>query len=157
MASVRIEWAWDGLESAIERIEKIERALQPPELTETMGKGADMFVGYSKDHAPKKSGALANSIGKTQIGASDWAISPYVDPGENDAGTSVIEYAGTQESGSTHGPRYADYLVFQGDRGWVYAKEVTIPATHFMELGFLEGQQYAVGVVKQEIDKAFEG
>lgn len=156
MAGIHLEWEWDGLDRVTDKIDNIADALQPPQLTEIMGKGADMFVGYAKQHAPKKSGALANSIDKTQIGDTDWAISPYVNPGENEKGVSIIEYAGVQESGSTHGPKDADYLVFQGESGWVYAKEVTIPGVHYMEIGFLEGQQYAIGLVKQEINKVVE-
>jgi hypothetical protein len=164
MADARVSWEFDGLQRVKDKLEKIEQALEPEQLSPIMGKGADMFVGYSREHVGMgPSGALHNSIDKTELSDSGWAISPYVGNESNERGTDAAVYASTQEFGAIH---YASdisdigmvgYMRFKGYFGtWVQAEEVNIPGSHYMEKGFQDGQYPAVEVVKQEFDKKVE-
>jgi hypothetical protein len=166
MADARVSWEFDGLQNVKDKIAKIERALEPEELSPIMDKGAQMFVNYAReglnDHV--RSGALRDSIDRARVGPLSWIISPYVNDEENDRGTPAHVYAETQESGATlHAKSLPDVLShvdytptmkFLGYFGrWVEVEEVTIPAVEYMRYGFEVGKTPAVEVVKQEFNK----
>jgi hypothetical protein len=170
MVDARVSWEFDGLQEVKDNIAKIERALEPEELSPIMDKGAQMFVGYSReglnDHV--RSGALYESIDREQVGPLSWIISPYVGGAENDRGTPTHVYAETQESGATlHAKALPDVLShvdytpmmrFLGYFGhWVEVEEVTIQPVEYMRYGFEVGREPAFQVVKQGFDKAVEG
>jgi hypothetical protein len=158
VAGVRITWEWDGLESVKDKIQKIESALQPPGLTETMGQGADVFVSAAKQTAPTRSGALRSSIGKVEAegDGAGWETGPQAGT-ENERGTDVMRYAKVQEDGMTINAK-KDFMTFLGyDEAWHRKASVTIPPQKYMARAFAEGKDGAVAAVKQELDKKIEG
>jgi hypothetical protein len=151
MVDIRIDIDVDTSKVA-EMVARTEAAITPPSLTESLGVGADVIVDAARQFAPKKTGALSDSIGKTEDGVG-WEISPFANAG----GNSYL-YAATQETGQTHYPTSGPFMVFEGNRGGpVFAREVTIPGTHYMELARVTAAQEAVVLIKEDIDAKIEG
>lgn len=160
MADVRVSWTWDGKDDVQKHLKKVEDALSPPGITESLSRGADTIVDAVREHTPVKTGALRNSIGKKPQGDLEFDISPYVNPTENDRGYSTVLYAEIQEAGGAidakDGYMGDGYMHFQWNGGWVRRKSVTLTGTHYMEDGFAEGAPQAARQVIEEVKKKIE-
>ena len=153
MVSVDISVEFDGLDRVKDDLERVQGAIEPPKLTESLGLGADIYVSAARSFAPKgETLALAASIGKVQIGPAEWEVSPFVNFPER-----VYLYAATQETGQVHHPVYADFMTFQGRAGWVRARSVDIPGTHYMELARGAAEEPAAQRIKEDINRNIEG
>lgn len=143
MAEVRFSVTFEGLDSVKDDLDRVQRAIEPPELTASLGIGADVFVESAFDAAPKETGALAASMHKEPDGEG-WAISP-----------GDIVYANIQNIG---GDNYGNPLMkFMGRDGWITTDHVHVPGSHYMDEAFELGQDMAAEAVEQAIDTSIEG
>lgn len=143
MAEVRFSVTFEGLDSVKDDLDRVQRAIEPPELTASLGIGADVFVESAFDAAPKETGALAASMHKEPDG-DGWAISP-----------GDIVYANIQNIG---GDNYGNPLMkFMGRDGWITTDHVHVPGSHYMDEAFELGQDMAAEAVEQAIDTSIEG
>lgn len=143
MVDVRLSFEWQGLEGVREDISRIQDALEPPSLTESLGVGADIFVEEARGFAPKLTGALAASIDKNrEADGWGWIVSPFA----NQQGE-VFLYAATQETGQIH----EGNMKFLGRDGWVSPAMVDIPGTGYMQKAFAAGEAPAAEAIKEEI------
>jgi hypothetical protein len=134
----------NGVDGVTEAVGRIRDAIQPPSLTDSLGKGADVFVAAGQESAPSKTGALRESIEKQPDGDEAWTIGPNME------GDTHL-YAKVQEEGGVHTPQSASSLVFVDDGKVWFVKSVTIPGTGYMEKAFEEGVSEAAQVVKDAI------
>ncbi len=141
MANVKIRITQKGLAGVLRAVKRVEDALQPPSITESVGKGADVFVEGAQARAPKEDGQLSRSISKRPDDGYSWIVAPDT------------IYAGVQEFGATIRPKRADSLAIPGAGGPVFVKEVTIPASPYMGPTFQQDQSLAVRAVKDAIDR----
>lgn len=145
MAEVRLDFHWDGLDGVKERIDRIRDAISPPSITESLGIGADIFVDEARGFAPKLTGALSESIGKTRDGEGmGWLVSPFA----NNAGD-VYLYAATQEFGGHHEGN--PWMTWEGPTGPVWKREVDIPGTEYMQRAFDAGVDPATEAITTDI------
>jgi hypothetical protein len=143
MAELRIDVVFEGLDSVKDDLDRIQRAIEPPQLTASLGIGADVFVQSAFDAAPKETGALAASMHK-ELDGDGWAISP-----------GDIVYANIQNVG---GDIYGNPLMkFMGRDGWITTEHVHIVGSHYMDDAFELGQDMAAEAVEQAIDATIEG
>lgn len=142
MAEVRIDIRYDGLDRVQDSIDQFLDAIKPPSLTESVSKGADVFVTSLKDAAPVKSGTLRDSIDKFEVGPTKFQIGPR-----------GVIYAAIQNHGGTvHSSRPGGYLMISDNPdGPVYVKSVRIPGSHYMVKGFEAGIEPAAEAVKVDI------
>lgn len=142
MVTVKLTVRQKGLASVLRAVKRVEDALQPPSITESVGDGADVFVEGARARAPRRSGRLASSIDKTPDTPTSWII-----------GSDLI-YAGVQEFGATIRPATSPTLVYQGTNGITYFdKVVRIPSQPYMRPTFDLDQAEAVAAVKSDIVK----
>lgn len=146
MANVRIDIRYVGKDRVQESIENVLNAIQPPSLTESVGKGADEFVKAVQDAAPVKSGALRSSIDKVAVDDNKFQIGPR-----------GVVYAAMQNyGGDVHSNRPGGYMgPIPGD-GPQYIKDARIPATDYMNKGFATGMVPAAEAVKTSITEHIE-
>jgi hypothetical protein len=143
MVDVRITFEWQGLEGVRQDIDRIQGALEPPSLTDSLGIGADIFVEEARGFAPRLTGALAESIDKNrETDGWGWVVSPFA----NQQGE-VYLYAATQETGQIH----TGNMRFLGRDGWVSPQMVDIPGTGYMQKAFASGETSAAEAIKEEI------
>jgi hypothetical protein len=143
MAEIRIDVRFEGLDSVTEALDRVQAAIEPPALTESLGVGADVFVDSAFEAAPKLTGALAASMHKEADG-DGWVISP-----------GDIPYANIQNIG---GDNYGNPLMrFMGRDGWIQTDHVHVPGSHYMDDAFALGVGPAAEAVEQAIDKVIEG
>jgi hypothetical protein len=138
MATVNIDVKVSGKDRVEGVIEKVISALEPGQLSESVGKGADVFVGTVRAAAPKKSGRLAASVDKRDLGDATFHVGPH-----------GMSYFPVQESGAfispghLMGPLPAPYPT--------YIRSAHIPGKHFMQAGFESGVEAATSVIKESI------
>lgn len=143
MAELRIDVVFEGLDSVKDDLDRVQRAIEPPQLTASLGIGADVFVQSAFDAAPKLTGRLASSMHKEPDG-DGWVISP-----------GDVPYANIQNVG---GDNYGNPLMtFLGRDGWISLTHVHIVGSHYMSDAFDFGQDMAAEAVEQAIDAVIEG
>lgn len=156
MADVRVSWEWDGKDEVQRHLKKVEDALSPPGITESLSRGADTFVEAARGHAPVKSGALRNAIDKKEVSGTEFEISPWVNPGANDRGTSTSAYAVTQEDGMEIHAKEQPYMTFFWNGQWHRRTSVNVPGTHYMEEGFTEAAPGAARQVIEDVQRKID-
>lgn len=119
-------------------LDKVERALSPPSITESVGDGADVFVEGARRRAPHRSGRLAASIGKTQVDPFTFEIAPDT------------IYAGIQEFGGTIHSK--PLMVFQDGPHLIHVEVVHLRPHPYMRPTFAEDTPKAVEAVRQSIE-----
>lgn len=139
MATVDIDVKVRGKDSVEEVLDKVINALEPGQLGESVGKGADVFVGTVRAAAPKgKTGRLAGSVDKRDVGNATFHVGPHGMP-----------YFPVQESGKfispghLMGPLPAPYPT--------YIRSANIPGKHYVQAGFAAGVESATEVIKESI------
>lgn len=143
MAEIRIDVEVDktAVDAAVRRVAE---TLEPPVLTDAVADGADVFVDAVKDTAPVRSGALRDSVDKSQSGPAEFLIGPDTD---------VIPYAVIQNYGGDIYPVRAKALRFEIDGKVIFAQHVHLPGSHYMERAFEEGREPALRAVIAAIDR----
>ena len=144
MAEVRISVEFEGLDRVKEAVRRIQDAIEPPSLPESLGAGADVFVESMRAMAPRRTGRLASSIDKHRDG-DGWTI------------TGNTVYNNIQNKGGVNIPRNGPFMHFQIDGRWIMAREVHIPATHYVQRAFDAGVGPAAEAAKAEINRKIEG
>jgi hypothetical protein len=144
MAEIRIDVKIEGLGEVERVLDRAERALTPPELTDSLGAGADAFVKSLRSAAPERSGRLVGSIDKTQSGPTAWRVGPDV------------VYDRIQDQGGTIRP-HNKFLKFTDGGGDVFLRSLRITGQHYMDAGFEQGIDAAVEAVAEDIFRKITG
>lgn len=143
MAEIHIELKVNGKQELDQVLRRMEQALSPDGLDESVKKGADVFVEVLKDVAPKETGRLSGSVDAVKKDNADYSIGPDV------------VYDRIQDLGGTiHGN---PFLVWEGEEGLIFAKKVTIPAQHYMLRAFEEGKGPAAAAVIEDVISKLKG
>lgn len=138
MATVDIDVKVSGKDSVEGVLDRVINALEPGQLGESVGKGADVFVGTVRAAAPHKTGRLSGSVDKREAGNATFHVGPH-----------GMSYFPVQESGAfispghLMGPLPAPYPT--------YIRSANIPAKHFVQAGFAAGVETATDVIKESI------
>ena len=147
MAGVSFSVKLEGLEVVQARLMATQAALEPPLITESLARGAAIFVeraqalapvgppGYNKDHS---AGHLKQSITAMPDGIG-FVIGPH-----------GVNYAKVQEEGKTISANNG-YMIFDAGSGVRRAKQVTIPPHPYMAPAFAEGVAPAVAAVEAAV------
>ena len=144
MAEIRIDVKVEGVQEVEQVLDRAERALTPPELTDSLGAGADAFVKSLSSAAPHKSGRLARSVDKTQGGPTSWHVGPDV------------VYDRIQDQGGTIRP-HNKFLKFADGGREVFLRSAHIRGQHYMDAGFEQGIEAAVEAVADDIFRKITG
>jgi hypothetical protein len=137
MAEVRIDVNIEGLRDAENEIDRVERALEPPSITESMGTGADILVSSIKQFVPVESGALQGTIDKREVSPFEYSIGPK----------GSLRYANIQNEGGTNVGH--PFMILPGGRP---VREITIRGSEYMTKGFEAGKEEAVAAVKAAVE-----
>jgi hypothetical protein len=137
MADIDIKITVKGRDRVQAMLDRALRALRPPAITGSVGKGADVFVGSMREAAPVKTGALRASIDKQERGGYKFTVGPRK------------QYAKIQNDGGTvtgkplMGPIEGGYPRF--------LRRATIPGTGYAQKGFAAGVGPAAEAIKSDI------
>lgn len=131
-------------------LDRLLEALRPPGITDLTEAGADAIKTAVILHAPERSGALKRSVDYRPNGPASWRIGPD---------TAAIPYAVIQDRGGVIRPKPGNTLGKDGTgrlvfRLWgrlIFAREVTIPGSHYMAAATVEGGPRAVEAVKRAL------
>lgn len=138
MATVDIDVKVNGKDSVEGVLDRVINALEPAQLGESVGKGADVFVETVRAAAPKKTGRLSGSVDKREAGDATFHVGPH---GQS--------YFPVQESGAfispghLMGPLPAPYPT--------YIRSARVPAKNFMQAGFAAGVESAKTAIEESI------
>lgn len=128
------------MEEAAAELERAKAALEPPSLTESMGKGADVFVEYMKASVPKDTGRLESVIDKRLGDQNSWVIGPVLGSREE------TPYANIQNEGGTNVGNY--YMILPSGARF---HTVTIPGTQYVQKALDAGREEAIEAVKEAV------
>ena len=138
MATVNIDVEVRGKDQVESVVERVIAALEPQALSESVSKGADVFVGTVRAAAPKKSGRLSGSVDSRDMGHATFHVGPH--------GRS---YFAVQESGAFINPGH-----LMGPLPDPYPKFIRtarIPAKHYVQAGFEAGVGAATDIIEESI------
>jgi bacteriophage HK97-gp10 putative tail-component len=143
LSEIKITLKVKGKEELKKVLQRMEDAVSPKGLDESVQKGAEVFVEVLKEVAPKETGALAGSVDSVKKEEADYSIGPNK------------IYDRIQDLGGTiHGN---PFLVWEGEEGLIFARSVTIPAQHYMLRAFEEGKDAAAAAVIEDVISKLKG
>lgn len=116
MAGVRVSVDFDGLAEVRALVERAERAVQPPQITDAALAAAKVYQAGARARAPKRSGRLAASIETRTVG------------GYSAQARTDLIYAQITEFGGVHRPHSAKVLRFDPGGGAVFRPRSYNPA-----------------------------
>lgn len=150
MADLNISYEWEGLDGVKDAVQKVADAVEPPNLTASLGDGAEVFLLAIVDQAPVDTGALVESVRKWPESPTAWATGPDTDEIPY---AFIQEYGGTifPKPGNTLGKDGQGLLVWNDGGHWFSAKSVTIPALRYMETAFVAGEAEAAAAVAESV------
>jgi HK97 gp10 family phage protein len=141
VGEIQIKLEVHGKEGLDQLLERMKEAVKPPKLTESVEKGADVFVEGEKARAPFDTGDLKNSIHKER--GTDGDASFIIEP--------EVEYAVYQEYGAHGHP----LMTFQYHGQW-YSMHDLDPQP-FVKPTFEEDVEKAAAAVIADVIKNIRG